>query len=165
MKDGRNITVRSYRSEDFEALLAMFQQISKEALQFGLPPYDRARLERWMSGLYGGIMLLALDEERVVGLAVIFGTWHPRLKGIGEFFTYIHQDYHAKGLGTFLARTILEEVKHKGFHKVTLRVVADNASAIKAYERAGFVQEGRLRDAFLDDDGKYHDQLVMGIIL
>jgi RimJ/RimL family protein N-acetyltransferase len=44
-------------------------------------------------------------------------------------------------------------------------VVADNVPAIKAYERAAFVQEGRLKDAFLDDSGKYHDQLVMGVIL
>jgi putative acetyltransferase len=46
-----------------------------------------------------------------------------------------------------------------------LEVVADNAGAIKAYERAGFLHEGRMKEAFLDDDGKYHDQLIMGIIL
>jgi RimJ/RimL family protein N-acetyltransferase len=165
LKDGRAVTVRSYRSEDFEAFLAMFQQFNKEALRYGLPPYDRARLERWVSSLDSGIILLALDGGRVVGAAAIFGPWHPRFKGIGEFVTYAHQDYHGKGLGTFLTRTILEEAKRKGFHRVTLQVVADNTPAIKAYERAGFVQEGRLKDAFLDDDGKYHDQLVMGIIL
>jgi RimJ/RimL family protein N-acetyltransferase len=110
-------------------------------------------------------MLLALDRDRVVGMVTILGPQHARLKGVGEFATYIHQDYHGKGLGTFITKTILEEAKRKGFHRVTLRVVADNIPAIKAYERAGFVQEGRLKDAFLDDDGKYHDDLVMGIIL
>jgi RimJ/RimL family protein N-acetyltransferase len=165
MKDGRVVIVRSYDSGDFEALVFMFQHLSEEALRYGLPSYDRPRLERWVSGLRGGIILLALDGKRVIGVAVVFGRSNPRLKGVGEFFTYIHQEYHGKGLGTFLARTILEEVKRRGFHRVTLQVVADNAGAVKAYERAGFVHEGRLKDAFFDDDESYHDELIMGIIL
>jgi len=165
MKDGRIITVRSYKADDFEALVSMFGRLSKDALQYGRPPYDRARLERWVSGLDGRIIVLALDRENVVGVAAIFGPRNSRLKGIGEFATYIHQDYHEKGLGTVLTRTILDEARRKGFHRVTLQVVADNVGAIKAYERAGFVQEGRLKDAFCDDNGKYHDDLVMGIIL
>jgi len=43
--------------------------------------------------------------------------------------------------------------------------MADNVPAIRAYERAGFVQEGHFRDEFLDDNGKYHEQLFMGAIL
>lgn len=118
-----------------------------------------------MSGLEGGVLLLAFEGTRVVGVAMIYGRGRTRLKGIGEFVTYIHQDYHSKGLGTFLATTILQEAKSKGFHRVTLEVVADNEGAIKAYERAGFQHEGRMKEAFLDDDGKYRDQLIMGIIL
>jgi len=165
LKDGRAVTVRSFEPKDFEAMLAMFESLSAEALRYGLPPYDRARLGRWVSGLEGGVLLLAFDGRKAVGVAMIYGRGRTRFKGIGEFVTYIHQDYHAKGLGTFLARTILHEAKGKGFHRVTLEVVADNAGAIKAYERAGFLHEGRMKEAFLDDDGKYHDQLIMGIIL
>jgi hypothetical protein len=83
MKDGRIVTVRQFREDDFEDLVAMFQGLSKEALRYGLPPYDRARLERWVSGLDGGIILLALDRERVVGVAAVFGPWNPRMKGVG----------------------------------------------------------------------------------
>jgi len=165
LKDGQIVTVRSYTSGDFEPMVSMFSQLSGDALQYGLPPYDRARLERWVSGVNGGILLLVLDGENVVGAATIWASQLKRLRGIGEFATYIHQDYHGKGLGTFLTKTILEEARRKGFHRVTLEVVAENIPAIKAYERAGFVQKGRLKDAFLDDDGKYHDQLVMGVIL
>jgi RimJ/RimL family protein N-acetyltransferase len=165
LKDGRVVTARAFRPEDFDSMLAMFDSLSKEALQFGLPPYDRPRLERWVSGLEGGVLLLALNRAQVVGVAMIFGRALTRLKGIGEFVIYIHQDYQGKGLGTFITRQILKEAKRKGFHRVGLGVVADNAAAIKAYVRAGFLQEGRLKDAFFGDDGRYHDQLVMGIIL
>jgi RimJ/RimL family protein N-acetyltransferase len=165
LKDGRTITVRSYKSDDFEGMLSMFQQFSTEALRYGLPPYDRSRLERWVSGLEGGIMLLALDRERVVGVAIIWRSGNPRRSHVGEFATYIHQGYHGQGLGTFLTKTILKEARDRKLHRVTLQVVAENLPAIKAYERAGFVQEGRLKDAFLDDEGRYHDQLAMGVIL
>jgi RimJ/RimL family protein N-acetyltransferase len=110
-------------------------------------------------------MLLALHESRLVGVAMVSGRPHPRYQGHGEFVTYLHQNYHGKGLGTFLTKMVVEEAKSKGFHRVTLRVVADNVPAIKAYKRAGFVEEGRMRDAFLDGHGNYHDELVMGILL
>jgi RimJ/RimL family protein N-acetyltransferase len=165
LRDGRVVTIRAFKPEYFDSMLAMFQSLSKEALQFGLPPYDQPRLERWVSGLGGGSILLAFGGERVVGVAMVFGRGLARLKGVGEFVIYLHQDYHGQGLGTFLTHVILQEAKSKGFHRVGLEVVADNAGAIKMYERAGFVYEGRLRDAFFGDDEKYHDQLIMSILL
>ena len=165
LKDGKVVSIRSFRPEDFETMLAMFQSLSAEALRYGNPPYDRARLESWVSGLEGGILLLAFDGEKVVGVAMVFGRGRTRFRGIGEFVSYIHQDYHSKGLGTFLAKTILQEAKAKGFRRVNLQVVADNTGAIKVYERTGFLHEGRMTAAFLGDDGDYHDKLVMGVLL
>jgi hypothetical protein len=40
LKDGRAVTVRPFKPEDFEAMLAMFESLSAEALRYGLPPYD-----------------------------------------------------------------------------------------------------------------------------
>jgi len=165
LKDSRVITAREFIPTDFDNMVAMFQSLSKEALRFGLPPYDRPRLERWITGLGEGILLLAFDRDKVVGAAMVFGGTRARLKGVGQLVIYIHQDYQSRGLGTFLTKELLEGARRRGFHRVGLEVVADNAGAIKAYERAGFVIEGRLKDAFFGDDGIYHDQLVMGVIL
>ena len=48
-------------------------------------------------------------------------------------------------------------------HRIMLRVDANNPRAIRAYEKAGFIHEGRLRDAEFKD-GKYHDLLLMSIL-
>lgn len=165
LKDGRAVSIRSFERDDFEGLVAMFQGLSAEALQFGSPPYDRPRLERWASNLESKILFIALDGKRVVGVATIVGSALYRLKGIGTFATYIHQDYQNQGLGTQLTSSILEEARKKNFHRVSLEVVADNAAAVRAYEKAGFVREGRMKDAFFGGDRKYHDNLTMGIIL
>jgi RimJ/RimL family protein N-acetyltransferase len=122
-------------------------------------------LERWVTGLGGGVLLVAFHGAKIVGVAMVYGRPVARLRGIGELVIYIHQDYHGQGLGTFLTQTVLQDAKSRGFHRVSLGVVADNTPAVKVYERVGFQREGRLRDAFLGDDGKYHDQLVMGLIL
>jgi RimJ/RimL family protein N-acetyltransferase len=85
--------------------------------------------------------------------------------GIADFIVYIHQDYQNQGLGTYLTMLILEEARRKGYHRVTLQVVAENVAGIKAYEKAGFVVEGRMKDRHYGNDEAYHDVLVMGIIL
>jgi RimJ/RimL family protein N-acetyltransferase len=48
-------------------------------------------------------------------------------------------------------------------HRVSLRVNADNAGGIRAYEAAGFRREGVLRQAIWVD-GVYVDQLVMAVL-
>jgi RimJ/RimL family protein N-acetyltransferase len=165
LKDGRTVSIRNFERDDFEGLVAMFQGLSEEALQFGRPPYDRPRLERWTSDLESSILFIALDGKRVVGVTRIGGSALSGLKGIGTFITYIHQDYQNQGLGTHLTVSILEEARKKSFHRVSLEVVADNTAAIRAYEKAGFVHEGRMKDAHFGGDRKYHDTLTMGIIL
>lgn len=165
MKDARSVMIRDYEPKDFEGMLTMFAGLSKETLRFGLPPYDRARFERWVSGLGGGVLLLAFDSSKVVGVSCIFGRGYSRLRGLGGFFIYLLQGYHNQGLGTFLTKTTLGEAKRIGFHRVGLEVVADNAIAVRAYEKAGFTVEGRMRDAFFGDEEAYHDQLIMGIVL
>ena len=47
--------------------------------------------------------------------------------------------------------------------RVWLRVFADNARAIRAYKKAGFVEEGVMREA-MHIDGRYVDMAILGII-
>lgn len=48
-------------------------------------------------------------------------------------------------------------------NRVYLRVYADNVRAVRSYEHAGFVLEGRLREANYKH-GKYQDVLLMGVL-
>ncbi len=48
-------------------------------------------------------------------------------------------------------------------HRITLTVVAENLAAQHIYRKIGFVDEGRLRDAFRRD-GRWHDMLTMGLL-
>jgi len=57
------------------------------------------------------------------------------------------------------------QARDRHLHRVELTVVADNLHGIGLYEKVGFQREGVKRENFLGDDGKYHDEIVMGILL
>ena len=50
-----------------------------------------------------------------------------------------------------------------GLHRVSLEVYAHNPRAQRAYEKAGFVVEGRMRDALLLD-GRRIDAIIMAAL-
>jgi RimJ/RimL family protein N-acetyltransferase len=152
-----------FRPEDKEALIAMYASMSPEAIEWGLPPYDRARIERMTSDLTHNITLLARTEDRVVGHLQMYTLPFSRRKGVAELFIYLHQDFQNAGLGTIMTKRAIEIAKEKGFHRIGLTVIADNHRAIKVYEKVGFKKEGVARDAFYGDDHRYHDELQMGI--
>ena len=72
--------------------------------------------------------------------------------------------YWGRGFGTDALVTLLRYLfQVQGLNRVTLMVLSWNERAIRSYEKAGFVIEGVLREDVYDD-GRYHDQTVMGIL-
>jgi RimJ/RimL family protein N-acetyltransferase len=73
-------------------------------------------------------------------------------------------DAWGHGLGTEATELMLEHAFERlGLHRVGLSVFSYNERAIRAYEKAGFVIEGRLRDAILRDK-RYFDEVQMGAL-
>jgi len=165
LKNGGHVRIDEYRPDDKEALVSMYASMSPEAVKWGLPPYDRARIDRWTADPTNNITLLARLEERVVGHLQMYKIPFERRKGILELFIYIHQDFQNVGLGTAMMRRAVEIAREAGFHRLGLTVVADNHKAIKVYEKVGFKIEGIRKDTFYGDDHRYHDEVDMGLIL
>ena len=86
-----------------------------------------------------------------------------RHAGIDIFLT---TSRHGQGLGTeavrLLARHLFEEHHH---HRLTIDPAADNAAAIRAYEKAGFRRVGIMRKyERRGPDGAWHDGLLMDVL-
>lgn len=74
------------------------------------------------------------------------------------------RDAWGRGLGTEATRLMLGHAFERlGLHRVGLQVFSYNLRAIRAYQKAGFTIEGRLRDA-IQRDGRYFDEVQMGIL-
>jgi aminoglycoside 6'-N-acetyltransferase len=78
---------------------------------------------------------------------------------------YLTTPRHGQGLGSeavrVLARYLIEE---RGHHRLTIDPAADNAAAIRAYEKVGFRPVGVLRSYERGPDGTFHDGLLMEML-
>lgn len=73
-------------------------------------------------------------------------------------------DGRGKGYGTEATQAVVKYgLRTVGLHRISLDVHADNPAGIRAYEKAGFVREGVLRDAVLWD-GEWVDEIIMSVL-
>lgn len=72
--------------------------------------------------------------------------------------------YRGRGYGTDAVRTLVRfGFGEMGLHRIWLQAFAFNGAGLATYRKAGFAEEGRLRDERYQD-GHHHDVVVMGIL-
>ena len=165
LKDSRMVNLRFLTPEDKDSILKMFSSMSDDTLRWSLPPYDEKWINRKLANIENLIPLIAVHGKRIVGSCTIGLFRHARRKGVGDIGIFLHEDFHRLGLGTAMMELALDLARKQGLHRIWLEVAEGNKAAIGLYEKIGFETEGRLRSCFLGDDDKYHDTLVMGILL
>ncbi|MBU6256361.1 MAG: GNAT family N-acetyltransferase [Chloroflexi bacterium] len=69
-----------------------------------------------------------------------------------------------RGLGTEATRLVTGfAFDTLGLHRVSLTLFSFNVAALRCYAKAGFLEEGRMRDAILRD-GQRWDEIQMGLL-
>lgn len=103
------------------------------------------------------------DAWRAIGNCGIFGIdWKNRSGEIGIFIG--EKSLWNRGYGTEVMRTLLKHgFDSLNLNRLYLRVFETNPGGIRAYEKAGFVHEGRQRQAEFRE-GKYIDVLMMSVL-
>ena len=74
---------------------------------------------------------------------------------------YLQEEERGKGLGQKILAFVLGEAERRGARHVYLTVNKNNARAIRAYEKFGFVREGEECTAI--GGGYYMDDYIYGI--
>jgi RimJ/RimL family protein N-acetyltransferase len=108
-------------------------------------------------------LMRTFENEKTIGLIGLDGirwvhgdAWVGI--GLGE------RDYWGKGYGTdamrILQRYAFDELN---LHRLSLTVFDYNHRAIRSYEKAGFIVEGRARK-YLNREGQRYDMIFMGIL-
>jgi putative acetyltransferase len=164
LKDGREVDLISLTPGDTDRLLTMLSHMPDEVQRWSMAPYKREWVERWLNTLTL-IHLAAEHAVELVSFACIEAYTHPRRRGIGYLGVYFHRDYVGSGLEDAMMKRVLDSARKQGIHKMDAGAVADDEDTISLLERFGFETEGRKRDDFLGEDGRYHDVLALGRIL
>ena len=73
---------------------------------------------------------------------------------------------HGRGVGEDTVRTVSRYlVEERGHHRLVIDPAADNAAAIRCYEKVGFRRVGLMRRYERDNDGRgWHDGLLMDLL-
>ncbi|RAG83147.1 GNAT family N-acetyltransferase [Streptacidiphilus pinicola] len=108
--------------------------------------------------------LVIEHEGRVVGAIQWHAEEEPDYRHAG-IDVYLDPSAHGHGLGTDAVRTLARHlVTDLGHHRLTIDPAADNAAAIRCYEKVGFRRVGILRRYERGADGTWHDCLLMDLL-
>ncbi len=141
-------------------------RIAPEAARdtLGLPSISFERFEQQMQKWLekSGVHLLVAEVEGAAVGMIQLSAGSDRRAHCGSLGMAVHDDYHGRGIGSALLEAIVDLADSwLGLHRLQLEVYADNAVAIRMYERAGFQREGCMRRAAVRD-GRLADIVLMG---
>ena len=170
---GELVRLVAANAEKDAELLARWSRDSEYARQLDSDPacpqsVKRAKedVQKWLENESPdnfGFMIRTLADDRSIGfieLDDIRWTHGDTFVGIGIG----DAEYRGKGYGTDATRVMLRYAfEELNLHRVSLNVFEYNSRAIRSYEKAGFVVEGRERQS-LNRDGRRWDLIYMGIL-
>jgi len=158
---GRNIVLRPLRADDVERVAGI--QAGPGVARWWGPP-NEAELRRQAEGSDEAKALAIEREGELVDLIQYHEENEPdfRHAGIDVFLTERAQGH---GLGTDAVRTLARYlIDERGHHRLTIDPAADNAAAVRTYEKVGFRTVGVMRKYWRSPDGTWRDGLLMDLL-
>lgn len=166
--ESKNLTLRPATPDDVAHRFALGPEPEENLRLYGVdpaaaPPFTIASAEQWVRSLMDHPYAWVIEHQGLLGSARLDRvdlTDRRASFAIG----LLRSEFLGRGIGTEAARAVLGfAFSTLGLHRVSLRVLANNARAIRSYQKCGFRIEGREREtAFFD--GRWHDDLIMGLL-
>jgi ribosomal protein S18 acetylase RimI-like enzyme len=108
----------------------------------------------------GGVQLVALANEQVVGWCDILRLRFEGFEHVGALGMGVIASHRAQGIGKHLLKSSIEAAVKIGITKIELEVFASNKPAVHLYSTMGFVTEG-VKKSSRKLDGKTDDIVCM----
>ncbi len=168
---GERVSLRSWEREDVQAKWEADQTADAESQRLRdwfEPPRSLVRRDQEFEAEQSepdptAISLVIAAEGRPIGDVNLFQIETRSRNALMGLSIWRREDW-SKGYGTDAMRAMLRwAFQHLNLHRIELSVDVNNRRAIHVYEKLGFVCEGRRREQHYDG-GRYHDELIMGIL-
>lgn len=165
---GIKVKLTALAPDDSETLRAWIND--RELVLNNAPyrPIHPAQHEAWFASVQARadaviFAIRLVDGDRLIGTCQLLGI-HPVHSNAELQIRIGEADARGQGHGSEAVRLLLDfAFRDLNLHRVYLNVFASNAAAIRAYEKAGFVQEGVAREAAFID-GRYMDVVQMAVL-
>ncbi len=167
---GRLVVLRRHRAENLRAFVRWYSDPEVAHLtRYHQAPLSNDEVQRFFYSRIMGADFLAMaihlrDTDRLVGTCA-FSQLDGDNGSTLYHITIGEPDAWGRGYGTEATDLMLAHAfKKLALHRVGLTVFEFNARAIRAYEKSGFVVEGRAREAVFRN-GRFWDEIHMSILL
>jgi RimJ/RimL family protein N-acetyltransferase len=168
MIHGDQISLAPLRDEDVEPLFEWINDRELVLLNARYKPVHESDHTAWFAAIRESedVVIFGIrrnDDDSLIGSCQLVAI--DPVHRLAELQIRIADpEQRGRGYGSEAVRLLVDHAfRDLGLRRVQLAVFADNAPAIRAYEKAGFAQEGVLREgAFID--GSARDVVVMGIL-
>ncbi|MHA2180196.1 MAG: GNAT family N-acetyltransferase [Promethearchaeota archaeon] len=171
MLKGERITLGPVKRENIDLYLKWFNDPEITQYLSMFRPMTRMMEEDWIENLKNrdDTIVFAINindeisSEKHIGNCGIHAIdWKNRVAEVG--ITIGEKDHQNKGYGTEAMEMLLTYAfKTVNLNRIQLRVYEFNRRAISSYNKIGFVEEGRMRQAVFIN-GEYHDVIFMSVL-
>jgi RimJ/RimL family protein N-acetyltransferase len=166
---GRRVVLRRHRPDNIRAFVRWYSDPEVARLTRYQPTALSAdEIQRFFYSRILGTDFLAMaihvrESDRLIGTCAF--SQLDSDNGSALFHITIGEaDAWGKGYGTEASELMLDHAFTRlPLHRVALTVFEFNTRAIRAYEKCGFVVEGRSREAIFRD-GRYWDEIHMSVL-
>lgn len=168
---GDKVLLREYRPDDVASVRAWandLETIRYLSSRYWMPQSQADAADfvdhAMRAGTNGAYFVIAArEDERYLGQVDLF-TINWRLRSAEMGIVMGAEALRGQGYGTQAVQLLLTYAFGMlGLERVELEVAAENERAIRCYRRAGFVQEGVKRHAFMIG-GRYSDLVIMSAL-
>jgi len=167
---GERVRLRGVREDDLHALAKWEMDPGRMATlsNWVVPPSEAAakeRIAKWSANQQDDVSFAIETLADPPVLAGNIGLWGARPKDrCATLGIALGREHIGRGYGTDAVRVIVGYgFREMGLHRIQLTVAPFNPAGIRAYEKAGFAEEGRLRESVLHD-GRWYDEVLMSIL-
>ena len=150
------VELRPARDEDVEALLRILAG-PEVARWWGEIDEQSVREDL-------GTSFVVLIEEAVAGWLLFDEETTPEYHQVGLDIS-LATEFQGRGHGPEALRLAIRHFADRGHHRFTIDPAAANERAIRAYAKVGFKPVGVMRDYERSPDGRWHDGLLMDLLV
>lgn len=161
-----DFTIRQIQFADAASFRECLDSVARERrylAQVEALPLDRVQEFVQQSVESSAAQYVAVANDRVVGWCDVFPHWAHALRHVGSLGMGVAAGYRGQGIGERLLRSTIAHALHSGIFRITLEARADNAAAIRLYEKVGFRHEARIPCA-LRFDGVFYEGVQMALL-
>ena len=150
-----DIQIRTYKQDDFEGLLEVFNTFVKDSFAaYCKVGYDVGVFRNHVEN--AKIIFVLTELERIIGFGYLSALKpYSNFNQTGVLTYFILAEYTGKGLGTRIINELISFGKKEGITNYLAQISSKNKQSINFHKKHGFVEVGNFKEVGIKFNQKF----------